>query len=339
MIVPILLAAAYCNPAPGQEPPAILKLEIQNLIFYEVDSSDLTKFGTNPNITISGLSCAGASIGGHLGNRTMGIGDIVAVNGQPAKGTYVASGVTFCLGTTPVPGQPIADISTGPMVYETYEILRSDGAPVGNIMTNGLRVAAPSPPGPPAGTFNSVIVGGTGAFLGARGQTGNANSNLSGSGIPSNSRSITEDPANRRQNQGLHAVFTLYVIPLSRPEITMTDAGPAVAHSNDLSPVSDSKPASASEALSLFATGLGPTRPGFDPGQPFPSDPPALVNSPLQVMVNGKPAEVLAAVGLAGTLDRYQVDFRVPPDIGRGPATIQVSAAWMPGAPVSIPVQ
>jgi uncharacterized protein (TIGR03437 family) len=222
------------------------------------------------------------------------------------------------------------------MVYETYEILQPDGTPVGSIMANGLRVAAPSPPGPAAGTFNSAIVGGTGAFFGARGQAGNPNANLGG--VP-NSRSITEDPGMRRTNGGGHVMFTLYVIPLSRPEIAMTPNGPAIIHSSDSSRVSFSKPAAPGEILSLFATGLGPTRPGVDPGQPFPQDPPAVVNSPLQVTVNGKVAEVLGAIGLPGAVDGYQVSFRMPQDIGKGPGTIQVSAAWIAGPLVSIPVQ
>lgn len=134
-------------------------------------------------------------------------------------------------------------------------------------------------------------------------------------------------------------MFTLYVVPLFRPETGMTANGPAVTHSNDFSLVSTSKPAAPGEILSLFATGLGPTVPGVDPGQPFPSDPPAVVNSPLQVTVNGKPAEVLGAVGLPGSVDGYQVNFRVPPGTGKGSAMIQVSVAWIAGTPVSIPVQ
>jgi len=336
--IPVLVTLLCVNSTRAQTTPVILKVEIQNLIFYEVDTADSSKFGTNPNITPSGLSCNGPSFGGHLGNRVLGLGDIVAVNGQPAKGTYAVSGVTHCLSPTPVPGQPIADTTHGPAVYETYEILQIDGTPVGTIMTNGLRVSAPSPPGLPAGTFNSAIVGGTGAFLGARGQTGNANANQVTVG-GTNSRSITEDPANRRLNGGLHAVFTLYVIPLSRPQIAMTPDGPAIVHSNDFSPVGNSKPAAPGEILSLFATGLGPTRPGVDPGQPFPADLLAVVNSPLQVTVNGEVAEVLGAVGLPGAVDGYRVNFRVPPEAAKGPATIQVSAAWIAGPFVSIPVQ
>ena len=97
--------------------------------------------------------------------------------------------------------------------------------------------------------------------------------------------------------------------------------------------------AASGEILSLFATGLGPTRPGVDPGQPFPSNPLAVVNSPLEVIVNGKPAELLSAVGLPGAVNGYQVNFRMPPGLGKGHATIQISAAWVAGAPVSISVE
>jgi len=151
--------------------------------------------------------------------------------------------------------------------------------------------------------------------------------------------SITEDPANRRQNKGGHVLTVLYVVPMSWPTVVTTAAGPAVVHSSDFSLVSASKPAAAGELLSLFATGLGPTRTSLTPGQPFPSSPLAVVNSPIDVTVNGKSAEVLGAVGYPGAVDGYQVNFRVPPGISPGAATIQISAAWIPGAPVNIAVK
>src|SRR5947207_2979506 len=104
----------------------------------------------------------------------------------------------------------------------------------------------------------------------------------------------------RRINGGAALPLILYLIPMSRPEIVMTSNGPSVAHSNDFTLVTPSKPATAGEVLSLFATGLGPVVPAVDPGQPFPSSPLAKVNSPLQVTVNGKPAEVVAAAGYPG---------------------------------------
>jgi len=204
-------------------------------------------------------------------------------------------------------------------------------------MVTGLNNGSPTPPGPPAANGDFAIVGGTGAFLGARGQKGNGGGNTNK--IAPRGASITEDPANRRQNGGGHVFFTVYLIPMSRPEVAITPNGPAVTHSNDFSLVSAAKPAVAGEILSLFVTGLGPTRVALNPGQPFPSSPLAVVNSPVEVTVNGKPAEVLAAVGYPGSVDGYQVNFRLPPDRAKGSVSIQVSAAWIPGAPVSIPVQ
>jgi uncharacterized protein (TIGR03437 family) len=126
---------------------------------------------------------------------------------------------------------------------------------------------------------------------------------------------------------------------MSVPQIVNTASGPAVTHSSDFSLITASKPAAAGEVLSLFATGLGPTAPAVDPGQPFPSSPAATVNSPIDVKVNGTSAEVLGAVGYPGSVDGYQVNFRVPPGTAKGVATLQVAAAWIAGATVSIVIQ
>jgi len=67
---------------------------------------------------------------------------------------------------------------------------------------------------------------------------------------------------------------------------------PAITHSNDFSLVTTVNPAKSGEILSLIAKGLGPTRPGVDPGQPFTADPLQVVNSPVEVTVNGMPGEV-----------------------------------------------
>ncbi|MBI3698520.1 MAG: hypothetical protein HY238_27220 [Acidobacteria bacterium] len=82
-----------------------------------------------------------------------------------------------------------------------------------------------------------------------------------------------------------------------------------------------------------------PTRPGVDSGKPFPANPLAVVNSPVEATVNGKAAEVLAAVGYPGAVDAYQVNFRIPPDTPRGLATIRLSAAWIVGPEVTVAVQ
>jgi len=95
----------------------------------------------------------------------------------------------------------------------------------------------------------------------------------------------------------------------------------------------------AGEILSVFLTGLGPTRPGVDPGKPFPTSSLAVVGSPVDVLVNGRSAEVTAAVGFPGAVDGYQVNFRMPSDATRGAATSQVGAAWITGPTVTINTQ
>jgi hypothetical protein len=270
--------------------------------------------------------------------RALGVADIVALNGQPVKGTHVRNAVNFHLSKAPNPGQAIADTSWIAMAAFTFEILKTDSTPIGTIVTYGFAGAAAPPGTPLAGTdSNFVVMGGTGAFLGVRGQM-EIVPNPPGVAAQRGA-SITEDPANRRVNGGGIERYVIHIIPIESPEIAMLPAGPAITHSSDFSLVTASKPATAGEILSLFARGLGPVNPGVDPGQPFPSSPLAIVNSPVEVAVNGKAAEVLCAVGLPGRVDGYQVNFRMPPDTAKGPASIQVSAAWISGAAVSIPVQ
>ena len=332
--VVILIAAGYVSPARGQGSATTLVVGLENVVEYQMDTTDLSKWGTAPNIT-SSKAAQGIGVG-CTDIPTVALGDIVSVNGDPARGTFVARLVGLCLSPTPRAGvDAIADIKTQSQRDETFYILQSDGVtPIGTIMVNGLNGSVPQPPGPPVGGTNLAIVGGTGAFLGARGQRG---SDPGITGI--RAASITEDPANRRQNGGGHGGFNFYVIPMSRPEVVITPNGPAVTHSSDFSLVTAAKPAAAGEILSLFATDLGPTNVSLNPGQPFPSSPLAQVTSPIEVTVNGNSAKVLAAVGYPGSVDGYQVNFRVPPDTPKGPVSIQVTAAWIPGAPVSVTVQ
>jgi hypothetical protein len=218
------------------------------------------------------------------------------------------------------------------------EILQSDGTPVGTVTAFGFGGnSAPPPPGAPksVSAFNFAVMGGTGAYLAARGQLGRG---ALTPGTGPRIASITEDPANRRINGGGKLAWILHLIPMSTPQIATTMSGPAITHA-DFSLVTAARPAKAGEVLILFASGLGPTRPGVDPGQPFTADPPQVVNSPVQVLVNGKTGDVLYAGGYPGTVDNYQVNFRVPDGTASGQASIQLTAAWIIGSPVSIPIQ
>jgi hypothetical protein len=194
-------------------------------------------------------------------------------------------------------------------------------------MISGLN-AGERPPGAPL-VFpgaNAAIVGGTGAFLGTRGQVSTI---AALPGVTSiRSASVTEDPANRRMlGGGGRYRIVFHLLPLERPEIV------SVWHA-DFTPVSASSPARAGETLIASAIGVGPTRPGLDPGQPFPTLSAGalqVVNSPLDVNVSGQPAMVLNTVGWPETTGIYRVDFRVPDGIPSGEGAIQLSVAWIPG--------
>jgi len=318
----LVQAAAWAQPG-----PAILEIDVENRVFYQFDISDYVKLASETARTNPPALKTFAS--------TLGIADIVAINGKPAKGTWTLRATVVNFAENTGAGLAIADITRNNHLDVIWEILKPDGTPIGSIMASGASGGLPAPGSPRVITnSNLAITGGTGAFLGVRGQGGLAQV------LAADRRaSMSEDPALRRVYGGGARRIVLLLFPMVRPEILVTANGPAVAHSNDFAPVSPARPARPGEILAAFATGLGPTRPGVDPGMPFPPEPVQPVNSPVEVTVNGKPAEVLAAVGGPGTVNGYQVNFRVPEDAARGTATVQLSAAWIPGAEVKIVIQ
>lgn len=324
-----LLAAACCELGQAQTPPPpILEIDIANYVPYTYDVFDIQKFATGPVLTPL------APLGGRAFQFFVFIGDIVAVNGKPVKGLWTARGTTFSFEPNAVPGHSTADFTRANIIDMYWEIAQVDGTPIGTLSASGLTRGIPPPGAPLAQTGDNLsIIGGTGAFLGARGQAG-----VIDLGSPRQA-SVVEDPAFRRIIGGAKRSYVLHLIPMSVPQIVSTAAGPAVTHSSDFTLVTASKPARPGEILSLFVSGLGATRPGIDPGRPFPSSPLQSVAAPVEVAVNGKSAEVLAAVGLPGATDGYQVNFRLPTDTAKGTAILQVGAAWITGPAVSIVIQ
>ena len=333
---PMLLAAtlvclaAWPRAGLAQGPADILQVDLENVLFYNYDTYDYTKFATNPTRTPD------------LPMKTfamhVAVGDVVAVNGKAAKGTFLLrSDPMIVLRPNATPGQAIADITRGMLDDFYLEFLRPDGTSFGSIVGVGTWGGAPAPGAPLAAKYsNYAITGGTGAFLGVRGQAAHVTAGFPGTRTEA---SIAEDPANRRINGGGSGRLILQLLPMLSPEVVQTTAGPAVVHSTDFSPVSTDKPAKSGEVLTLFATGLGPTQPGLDPGQSFSATPLQLVNAPVDVTVNGTPAEVLYAGGYPGTTNAYQVNFRLPAGINAGTATLQVSTAWIAGHEVKIATQ
>lgn len=328
LVAPILIALC-CGAVYGQgSSSVILQIDLENHVQYYEDISDASKFATDPNITAP-------AIPGNFGTYLI-VGDIVAVNGRLAKGTATSYQHTINLRPGPNPGNAIADTNRNSLTdIFNFEILNVDGTQIGTIMALGLGGGDAAPGAPSVVTQgNNAIVGGTGAYLGARGFFGQA---VTSQTIPARRASMLEDPANRRKNGGGRPRFVLQVIPMFRPEVTLTFGFPTVTHSNGV--LTAAQPARPGEVLSLFATGLGPTRPGVDPGQPFTDSPRQVVNSPVEVTVNGQPVEVLSAAGVPGAVDTYRIDFQLPFGLGEGLATVQVIAGFIPGSEVKVPVR
>ena len=325
LLITAALFAVRLRQASAQAPEVVtLELERENTVAYVYDLADPSRFATSANMVNANLRNFMPFIG---------VADIVSVNGKPARGSWVTRGQFIMLGPSPTPGQAIGDIARGSVSVQYLEILQSDGTPVGTIMISGFPSGLTPPGLPPGSVWNLAVTGGTGAFLGARGTF------VTGAPFTFRAASIEEDPANRRTNGGPSGRFIVYLIPMSRPAIVSIVGGPAVVHASDSIPVTTAKPAKSGEVLTLYATGLGPTQPALEPGKVFTANPLQLANSPIEVTVAGQPAQVLYAGGYPGSADGFQVNFRLPSGATPGMARLQVTAAFVPGQAVSIPIQ
>jgi len=208
----IVFSVVICGFTCLAQTPAIkLQVDVDNFVLYNYDTFDTTQFGTNPSRT---------SVPMKTYNYHIGIGDIVAMGGRPAKGTLLCTHTMFVLSPTAIVGSlnAIADTSRAMVDDCSLEILTTGGAAVGTIFIHGLFGGSP-PPGAPTSSArsNMIITGGTGAFLGARGQAGQT-----GPWTP-RVASVTEDPANRQVNGGGTESIVLQLFP-------MVTGGQAIAH-------------------------------------------------------------------------------------------------------------
>ncbi len=239
------------------------------------------------------------------------LGDIRFVNGEPVKGTWLFRGIPFLAEPFEAPGSgvSVADTSRLAVTDHAFEFLQEDGTVVGTIFGFGLGFG-PSPPGSPLKTkeSNEAIIGGTGAYLGMRGQMG-----TDGNATP-RFTSAAEDPALRRQIGGGLTRWIFHLLPLFPPEVVLVPHGTRERtglYHEDGSLVTGSNPASPEEELRLLATNIGPTNPGVNPGQPFPVDPVSAANSPVVVRIGGEDVAA-GAWGVPGAVNLYEVAFTVP---------------------------
>ncbi len=297
---------------------ALLEIEFDNQVSYRLDVPELAKLASAPGLVSPVVDR------GFIG--FIGIGDVVAVNGKPARGLWMNRGEMLSPSPAPAPTMAIANVASGNHTHCSVDLFTADGVWVGRLADGSLSGST----GP-----THAILGGGGAFLGVAGEHGWGRTIT-----PMRRTSTLESPSLRQALGGGRMVVRYYLVPKQWPEVEVTSEGPAVFHA-DFSPVTAAKPTRAGEVLIVRAKGLGPTRPDLIPAgyKPFGLEPVEEVNSPVEVTVNGKDAEVIYKIGWPGTYDSYRVDVRVPAGVTAGTATLQLTAAWITGPEVRIPVQ
>ena len=317
----VCVLASWAPALLAQSPQvALLEIRLENWTSYRLDVAETAKLATETKLVPPAI--VSRSFLPYLG-----IADITAVNGRPAKGVWSNRGDILAFNPNAAPTVPIANVQMGEPTFCMMSFFTADGAFVGKLIDGGHV-------GGPGGTH--PILGGLGAFYGATGEHGWAE-------LLKDARraSVAEDPSLRHAFGGGTLVNRVYLTPKSWPEVEVTPTGPSVFHA-DGSLVTASNPARTGEVLVMRAKGLGPTRPSLIPVgfRPFGEDPYEEVNSPVEVTLGGKEAEVVNKIGWPGTLDLYRVDFRVPSTGGTpGMAALRLTAAWINGPEVKIPVR
>lgn len=327
-----LLATWFCAGAlvPGvsaQNTTTILRVDLENWVAYGYDVTDPSALA---KIASAVPSAAPANFGNYVH-----FADIIAVNGTPAKGTLVLRTQVLQLNPAATPAQAVGDVVRAQHAEFGFEFLQPNGTQIGSIFAAGLSGGTP-PPGSPAGATagSNTIVGGTGIFVGARGTV-----NQGQVTSPARVASQTEDPSMRRTNGGGKVQFLLQIVPMVRPEILVSPAGKLGVFHADWTPLDSTSPARPGETLILYASGLGPTRPAMGPEEIFPSEPFAVITSPVEVIVDGKPSPAINALGAPGTTGTYRVDFRLPDNTASGTVPIRIRVAWIDGTLIQIPVR
>jgi uncharacterized protein (TIGR03437 family) len=305
LTAPVVLAQAL-------EDPVVLTIDVENNVIYRGTVFDASKLAKDPGPTTSVNQAFVEAIN---------IGDIVAINGKPAKGMWSSTVYATPFRSAPQPGQLIADFDLAGTNFCTWQMYDTDGTFLGMIRDSG------------AGQGHTVV-GALGSFFGVIG-THQQMSAIT----PQRQASTAEDPANRRNLGGGKSRAVFYLYPKVRPAVQVTAGGPAVFHA-DFSPVTTANPARPGETLILGVTGLGPVKPSLDPPGAirFSASPLQEVNGPVTVVFNGKELPVINKIGWPGQTTLYRVDFQVPSDAGSGSATLQLIATWIPGPVVTVPV-
>src|SRR5205085_12633783 len=107
-------------------PPAVLTIDLENIVLYAGDTPDVSKLAATASKTTQAPS--------NNFYPVLWLGDVVAVNGKPAKGTWTVRGNVLSRGPSATPGTAIAD-SSGALFFDwILDLMQPDGTPIGSLM-------------------------------------------------------------------------------------------------------------------------------------------------------------------------------------------------------------
>jgi hypothetical protein len=186
LVVPALHAQskfAFGEADPRSDKPIVITIETENHVQYRGNISDPAQYAKNPNPTTAPVITFA---------KNVQIADIVAINGESAKGLWTTHFLVTPFRRNPAPGQAIADLDSGALVYCAYEVLAPDGSYIGTLFDMGIGE-------------HHAVVGGVGAFANATGIMKMEPL------VPARVASMSEDPSMRRIYGGGRFRSTFYI--------------------------------------------------------------------------------------------------------------------------------
>jgi hypothetical protein len=141
----LALTVASLNAA-DQPMISVLTIQTDNVVTYVGDITDPSRLAL-----LSGPTTPSAT---RAFTESITVGDVVSINGRPAKGLWQTRSLSMGYSPTAAPGSAIADSAEGAPGECKWAILTADGILVGRFQEGGLGV--------------HQITGGSGLYLGMR---------------------------------------------------------------------------------------------------------------------------------------------------------------------------
>jgi uncharacterized protein (TIGR03437 family) len=140
-------------------------------------------------------------------------------------------------------------------------------------------------------------------------------------------------------SRGIATNTETIAIAAASPGIAAFSDGRAIAQNANFELIGPDRPARAGDYVVVYLTGLGATSPAAQTGLQAPSAPLAQAARSPQLLLDGRPAEILFAGLSPGFTGLYQINFRIAPDQAAGDVRVVVVQGSARSNEVTLPVR